>query len=813
MVPPGLLLLLVLFTLLCGFAVTENLSYTPDSARYAAWARSVAMGDGLLDWTGPEPVRYVVHAPLYPILIAPAVLFGPSIIALKAATIIIALFMLTAFFFLLQKHTGRSPALLVTALFAFHPLTLHYSTQLLSETTFVLFLILLLLSLRGWEGSDLEGWQNLAWTAAAVSGVLLSREVGIVAGAAVLLVLLLKERYEPAGWLFVIILMVYGAWFVRNEVIVAAHEQPELRNTALLLSNVLTPAGTPLADEILARIGLNTAFYSREVPGLLFSSQFSFSGELQPAFYAVVDRSSTLIAAAQALVAPGFMLVSLLTAIVIVAGIHREWNSAGMTPYILPFVGGYLALVLIYPVADIRFLYPLLMLLFYYSAHGISGWGNVEQRLRIPFGLLLMVTLLPNMLWSIAFVKEARAFGADPNAYYTERMTDPLRTTEYTKPFSAVGQWLRAADTSEVILSRWKECALAAPGRKVVQLDVFTSVSRFERAIREHDVRFIIAARDRIGWREFEQQMALTREYSFDVEASFGGLDIIRVSAVSAEHPKSFRSSPLSAFLFHHLSRGQFDTVYAFYRGLASGADRQPMLRFYKSVTFESLGMFDSARRSFATLASLPQGVAAAQQAGFHNTIMDRIGSLSSLNAGTARADAMMNIALNYWELDLHANAFRFLNAAIAEDTGHIPAYNLFVYFALQEGDTSAAASVTSVMQSRFPMEPSTSEYRALFKGFTTLHTAGTALQRNGAYRTLAGIYDRLGLSEEALKAMRCAFTEDPADATLALQLSSRYAALRRSYPAIHVLKTAARFRPEDTRLPSALHALIVAAD
>ncbi|MCK9410343.1 MAG: hypothetical protein M0R68_14545, partial [Bacteroidetes bacterium] len=74
---PELIVIVILFAIAAGYAVTDNATYTPDSARYAIWAESIAEGNGFSDWTSPEPSRYVVHAPLYSVLLAPVAALYP----------------------------------------------------------------------------------------------------------------------------------------------------------------------------------------------------------------------------------------------------------------------------------------------------------------------------------------------------------------------------------------------------------------------------------------------------------------------------------------------------------------------------------------------------------------------------------------------------------------------------------------------------------------------------------------------------------------------------------------------------------------
>ena len=64
------LLVAALFAALGALRINDLFLYTRDGARYLIWGNSIARGEGFSDDTQPAPLRYVVHAPLYPALIA-----------------------------------------------------------------------------------------------------------------------------------------------------------------------------------------------------------------------------------------------------------------------------------------------------------------------------------------------------------------------------------------------------------------------------------------------------------------------------------------------------------------------------------------------------------------------------------------------------------------------------------------------------------------------------------------------------------------------------------------------------------------------
>jgi uncharacterized membrane protein len=104
----GIGLVCGLFLLLGLPSLNQMIIYTPDSARYLAWANSLAQFDGFKDMTTPEPSRYVVHAPLYPVLLAPgAFLFPQSVVAAKTTTLIIGILTIFMFYVWARNRAGN----------------------------------------------------------------------------------------------------------------------------------------------------------------------------------------------------------------------------------------------------------------------------------------------------------------------------------------------------------------------------------------------------------------------------------------------------------------------------------------------------------------------------------------------------------------------------------------------------------------------------------------------------------------------------------------------------------------------------------
>jgi tetratricopeptide (TPR) repeat protein/4-amino-4-deoxy-L-arabinose transferase-like glycosyltransferase len=809
---PELLAIVLLFSAAAGSAVTDDLIYTPDSARYVVWAKSIADGEGFTDRTAPEPSRYVVHAPLYSVVMAPvAAAAHDDITALKYATVALGAVLLVLLFFSVIRTGGRIAAGAVTACAAFNPLTLIYSTQVLSDILFAVILCTLFLVLARMRKDERMDLRTLSAVILLLAGGIFSREVGIVLAAVVITFLLIRGESESAGWVFVGVIMLWGMWYVRNEVIIAGREQPDLRNSVMFVSNILTPNDAPLFLELWARVSVNGPQYARELIGLITHPQFSLSGDLSSTFYQVVNRTSPEVQTAALLVAPAFILISGCTMLMVGYGLFREFRDGTMAvPYLL-FLLFYIGIILVYPVFDLRFLYPVLLVLLLLFGRGIGALLQNAGRARsAAVGVALFIMMLPNILWGTAFISEARAYAADPSGYYDTVLRTGRSSTEYSKPLPMIASWMRnQQDSTTVLISRWKELGILLPEKKVLRLDSYVSVQMFEQSIRDYGVRFLVTAEDIIGWHEFESQMNSSKRYSFRRVHTAAGMSVFRIDPVTADAPKSVDTKPMFRYLFHQMGQGNTATLGKFFSDNAEQVKHHVPLQFYHAVTMEWTGAYDSASGALAALAGTPQGIALSRQAGFHQQIIRLRREAEGAAEPKARAEMNVTLAVNYWEMDQPYRALQFLNAAVREELNYLPAYSLFIYFSLLNQDTvNATAAYTALMQ-RFPQETVTPLFASLFSDLKELRSARTDAARSAVLLKLTDDYARLGLTESSLESLYQAYVLDRSNGPLAVRLAGTYEKKGLYYPALKTISSALLYHPDDQTLLSIRSSLL----
>ncbi len=105
----GITILCGLFFLLGICSLSNMIIYTPDSARYLVWANSLAHGEGLQDLSAPEPICYVVHAPMYPIFTCSGSFFlSTKCVCGKSDDSSYRVFCFAAFLSVAEKNDWRS---------------------------------------------------------------------------------------------------------------------------------------------------------------------------------------------------------------------------------------------------------------------------------------------------------------------------------------------------------------------------------------------------------------------------------------------------------------------------------------------------------------------------------------------------------------------------------------------------------------------------------------------------------------------------------------------------------------------------------
>jgi len=817
-----LVAVLALFLAVSFTALNDVFVYIPDSARYLVWAESLSHFQGLTDASGPDPISYVIHAPLYSFLLVPASFLG-GVVAAKILTILFGLALLILIYFYLYESAGTTQAAIGIAFLALNPLQILYSTQVLSDVPFALFFVLILIMIDRVVLRSLRLNGLLIGLAVLMSAAMLLREVGIALVLACGLLFLVRKEYPRAAVMIIVPLALYAFWFLRNEVAVAGLEHPPLRNSDLFTAHLYTVREAPLLEEFLARVSSNVRIYGELAGKLLFLTQYDLRG------YGIIPPGESafgwILKNGRLLVWP----VSILTIGLSVLGLWHEWKRRESMRMVLYFLIFYVPLILIYPFNDIRFLFPLLIILLLSSVIGATAGvkallgGNLPRRAtHAAVGLCLFLLAVPNSAWVWSFVNHNARYGSDPERYFQSMALRPDAPELLLAPMSRIGEWLnRNTEADAVIATRWKQLSFWLGGRKLLELNPMLPVDQFENQMRDYRVGYLVALVDRSRLREFETQMALSSRFSFTPVQRIGNAVIIKVH--SSRGTFSDEDIPVIGFgedlLLDSLNRSDAQFQYLFrsallsmdagmpedaeetFQSLSTKAGRSGTVVLYTAIA-RSLG------EKFEEAEILLHNVREAQQAGpllihswYHLQIIEKLRKAYAAPDSSVRADLLTKVAGDYWSLGFRKHAGRILEKAMSSDAGFAPALVFGIYFDLQRKDTVSAKKRLGQLRSIDISYPAVVRFGELIASAETATKEKDVVASLISREAVARRYMDLNLTESAIDELVDILALDPDRLSALRTLAAIYVERERYAPAMSILDRISAIDPQDPAL------------
>ena len=823
-----LLLLLLLFFGMGLSVLNDAFIYIPDSARYLVWAESLSQFHGFTDTSGPDPIRYVVHAPFYALLLTPAAfLTAGGVAGAKILTMLFGVGLLLLVYLYLAERTGKVPAILGALFLALNPLQILYSTQILSDVPFAaLFVAILILTDRVvMRPPRIDGHHILL--AILLSAAMLLREVGIALVIACTLLFLVRREYARMAVLIIVPLSVYAMWLLRNEVLVAGLEHPPLRNSDLFASHLYTVREAPLVSELLARINSNLRAYSGIAGKLLFFTQYDARG------YGMIPPGE--FAFGWILKNTGLLLIpaSVLTFGLFVLGLWSDWKRRESAKMVVFFLFVYIPLILIYPFNDIRFLFPLLVIMLVFGVTGlVTAIGKIQGGKRptrdiLAVGILsLSLLAIPNCAWIYSFVDNNSRYRSDPESYFRSVVARPDAPELLMFPMSKIGEWLCAnAQPSDVIATRWKQLSFWLGGRKLLELNPLLPLDQFENQLRDYQAKYLVVVLDRSRLREFETQMALSSRFSFTPVRRIGNAVIIKVES---RHQKntgtSIDTSSASVTtdkggVLDSLNHADEQIQYLFRAGLRSMDAGRPQ---EAEEIFQSLStragrsgtvvLHTAVARSFAEkyqeAETLLRNIREGQQAGpllvhswYHLQIIEKLRQAERAKDPSERADLLTKVAADYWSLGFRRQAERVLGRAIESDAGFPPALVFGIYFSLLREDTLTATRRAQQLRDVAFSHPTTGPFENLLANAASAAKEKDIAKRSVFREAVALGYERLGLAESAIDELTGLLDRDPERLSALRSLARIYVEKQRYAPARRILNRIAEIDPVDSEL------------
>ena len=815
----GILITSAIFLVAGLLSVNQVLVYTPDSARYLAWAKSLSQFDGFRDLTSPGPLKYVVHAPLYPVLLAPvAALFPYSVPAAKILTMLFGVAALVAFYTWIRRDFGTGWGVVGSILLALNPAFLLYSTQVLSDIPFVAAVVsLFALVENAGTVPDSGRWSSPALLLVGVCCIFL-REVGIAVVAAAVVTLFVLRRPRLALQLILVSALFYLCWYIRNEVIVASVEHPSMRNSQIFLKHMFTPDDAGILAELAARALSNGAAYGLAVLRLPLMAdivlrnisvyspvQFPISVvlDLMPAFYRI------------------FLIVTFLT---ITAGVVAEYRRRRRFLFLTIVLAFYSIPILLYPINDTRFLLPVLVVLVYFLVAGARWIRNSALSYRVSpvfingsGALALFILLIPNVGWEVIYVSNNCRNGRSPLEFYESIRSLPAYPELYARPFQLAGALIdRKADLAGVIVCRWKELALWTNGRRVLDTDPQATLDEFNGLLRDYRVQYVVTVYSRGGLRDYESQFARSGEFRFVTVDRIANIEIVRVFPNGEEKGAQSGGTDSAEFA----GRSTFDKALQLIQEdrsqqaeslltrLPEQFQRQVPVQMNIAIAKEFEGELDSADNILARFRGLQQAGSAVQQAWYHEQLIAALRNAGTLPRGPERADLYHRAALDLWNLGYRRQSMRFLDSAIAADHQYFPPFAFRAVCAMQIGDTLSSRRSLETARRLDPTNVfvttlgSILDLKARLARARELRTVDS-LRYEIAFRTRA-----IGIREESIEELLAILGQVPDDEKALRLLVDVYVEKERYEPARFYLSKLVLLKPQDESLGKELKEL-----
>lgn len=800
-------LIIILYIFLAYCALNNLHLYTPDSARYYLWSQSLSSFEGFKDNSLPEPKKYVIHAPLYSVLLSPvAIIFPENIYALKFFTIILSATGLFLFYLLLSKFFNRIYAIAGTILLGINPLFFVLSTELLSDAPFLTSSIGLIIIFNYLieEKNPSRYLQNSFGLLLAI--IVLLREIGIVFMLGAIIYFIIQKENRMVLISIIIPLFFYLIWIFRNEFIIGNLEMPQFTNAKLFRYHLFTYPGDPFYLELIARIKNNVSFYYEKVLGLIFFPMYLTTQ------FDVVFRTTGIISEFDSIVKFLKVPVILITWFLCIFGFVKAMKNSRLHLFSFLSILFYTIILLIYPINDLRFLlFPLsiLILYFLFGLYYLNGYIRFKNRWilnKYLLSALITLLVLPNLIWTGQFIDLSHRFRSDSFSLLKLLEKEKHPPSHFTKPLSLAGNWIKENSDKEItVIALWKDLACWISPRKLINLDLTHPIAEFDYKIRDYNVKYLVSHTDNLGINEFEIQMQRSNRYNFELVKQFGKLNIYKIrekkdSLISKETP--FIDAVNNLFETNlDIAENILDSLY----------ETNPLnskIILYSGIAKSLSGKYKEADSRFQILKNFAQA----------GMFLDEINLHLRLNASIAggranRAqfpDLATRAAGSYWSIGYQKFAYNLLDSAIKTDSNFIPAHIFKLHFALKQNKIDDAIYSLKRISELDTVNQQIPVYKNLIELTEMLKKQKTSDGVVDLYLKIAKHYQYLGVYEDAIDNLLAALNYEQNNVEVLQSLADIYLLKRRYAPARKYLEKILILQPDNEQANDKLEKILV---
>jgi len=763
------LIVLCLVFLGLGILRLNDLSLYTDSTRYVIWGNSFAHLKGLVDDTQPEPERYIVNAPLYAVLLSPAlILFPVSLTAAKVWTLLWAILFLIIFYSYLARAAGKTLAILGMLPLVFNPLFLLISTEVLSEACFLALAFLSFLLLDTVEDRAAKTRWGVLSLVITLSLIVLLREVAIALLGSVILYFLLRRQYKRAALVVLGAAICFSAWLFRNLLLIGTPPASQATNLSFMFEHFVTPPSAPLVQEIALRIPNNARGYALHAAGLLF---YPLPDVL------IVEPSGLFRAYFRTLIVAKYVIPVLLIPLLLL-GVWQDLKERTTGLVRILFLLAYSSIILAYPIHDVRFLLPLLPFFIFYAVLALGWirmkWFTSDRAFpRVIATSLSLLVVAPNLICVGEIIHTNIRYTSDPLGFYDHLRSAGLGKNMFTKPWKLMGTWIEQHTPGDIVMaSALKEMSIFIGQRKLLELNNGVPVTTFDHYLRDFAVDYLLSTSSWDDFRSYEFQMAESKRFWFEPVRQIAGMQLFRVHRTYTSPKGEWLDTKRMAFdtvsANGLLRKGRaeilqmrYDDAIASLRKAQELAPTQAMIAYQLTVAYAMDGKLQDASTQLQKLFGFAQSSTYTPIATQHIAVAQLQAQTEATNA-LQRSLVLYDVATFYWNFGYYRQAFTILRETLKENPTFFRGLLWGWYYAIQLGDTAQAATYLRQLESIDRTNPVVQQFRTITSLEDTLRTLSDPVKRCDIRLAIARSYEGVDLPEEAIDEAQRAVRENP---------------------------------------------------
>ncbi|MBI5216060.1 MAG: glycosyltransferase family 39 protein [Ignavibacteriae bacterium] len=754
-----LLVVCFLFFVFGLLRVSDRNLLTPDSSQYLLWGNSLAHLQGFVDNTTPEPDKFVNHGPLYSLLIAPVELIFPlSVPAVKVWTLFFGISAIILFYILLLRFFHQTTTVVATTFFAFNPLLLLYSTEVLSDVPFIVAILATFIFY--FKQDEETARQNLYFIFLIISIVAatLLREIGLSLVAVVILMYAMRKDWKRAFITAGCVTVALGIWNIRNHLLVEQTVFSQTGNSPWVFDHIMTSLDTSFVNELLVRYWHNLKAYSDFLLGMMFYPTFA-TQQLSSIF----NEASWLYQFIRQIFETGRYFIFFLFLPTFFLGLIsplQHSNTPTLHYSIAPlynstraplflFILAYLLVLCIFPFNDMRYMLPLVPFVLFFCLIGLNNivnrfsWFDFFKQ-KVFIILLAGVVIIPNAV------------------SVSEMIHHTIRSNKANAlPWSELGTWIQEnTPENSVIASPLKDLALFSGGeRKVFLMYPNIEVPPFEISLRDNHTDYLLSPHFIEDATMFEMNMLESSRFTFEHVYTAGNLHLYKIHSLLKEPLREKFDVENTTSISGHLVTArrlmlneEYKSAERILDSIIQFAPTRPDVIFQRLVCFSLQGNEVQAQQVYQQLTTLPSDVGIYIQPAQRQLELLRL----LLEAKTSTSDEIRSVnklkaASGYWNSGYYNRASSLMKNTLTDSSQFFEGLLWGTHFAIQRQDFKQARHYHQQLWMIDSTNPLVRSYRKILALKDSLRIDTTSYSRSVYHFNLAQFYQKMEMKEEAL--------------------------------------------------------------